>query len=97
MLALTEVQLDHVVSHRAEPSFGNLLTVAQAVTDIRAPADEAPVLVEVAQRTLGAGRRHFELVAGGKRIGLVEQRADRLAHPLAIGERHAFGPVNADS
>src|ERR1700694_4882045 len=97
MLALPQLQLDHVVRHPGEPAFGDLLAVAQAVPDIRAPADEASVLVEVAKRTLGARRGHFEVIAGGERIGLVEQGAERLAHALAIGGGDPLPPIDSDA
>src|SRR5205823_10345622 len=94
MLPLPELQLDHVVGDGGEPSFSNLLTVAQAVADIGAPADEAAVLLEVAQRTLGARRGDLELISSGERSGLVERGAHRLAAALAVIERHPVGPAN---
>src|SRR5205823_12431464 len=97
MLPLPELQLDHVVGDGGEPSFSNLLTIAQAIADIGAPADEAAVLLEVAQRTLGARRGDLELISSGERIGLVEQGAHRLADALAVIERHTVGPLDPDA
>src|SRR5437762_9618780 len=97
MPPLTELQLDHVVGDGGEPSFGNLLTVAHAVADVGAPADKAAVLLEIAQRTLGARRGDLELISCGKWIGLVEQGAHRLADALAVIERHTLRPIDSDA
>src|ERR1700682_2928064 len=91
MLPLAQLQLDHVVRNGGETSFSDLLAVAQAVADIGAPADESAVLVEGAQRTLGARRGDFEPIARGKGIGLVQQCTYRLAPPLAVRERTPSG------
>src|SRR6202011_3177272 len=94
MFAIAQLQLDHLLRHRGEPALGDLLALTQAIADIRPPTDEAPVLVEVAQWSLGTGRRDLEVIAGGQWIRLVEQGAQRLADALAIIERDALGPVD---
>src|SRR5207248_2056126 len=95
MLSLPELQFDHVVGDSGEPSFGNLLTLAHAVPNVGAPANEAAVLLEVAQRALRARRGDFELISCRERISLVEQCAQRLADALAVIERHTLGPVDS--
>src|SRR5712691_84562 len=97
MLDFPQLQLDHVVRNGGQASLGDLFAVTHTVADIGAPADEAPVLLEVAQRTLGARRGNLELVASGERIGLVEQGAQRFADALAVIERHTLGPVDPDA
>src|ERR1700694_6007282 len=96
MFAFAKLQLDHVVGNGGQPSFGDLLAVADAVPDISAPAHEAAVLVEVAQRTFGARRGGFELIAGGEGISLVEECTQRFADPLAVVEGHTLVPVDAN-
>src|SRR2546427_7043308 len=97
MFSLAQLQLDHVVGNGGQPSFGDLLAVSHAVADVGAPADEAAVLIEGAQRTLGAWRRGFELITWGKWIGLVEQRAQPPTHPFAVIEPHPRRPARAGS
>src|SRR6266550_1840832 len=94
MFSLAQLQLDHLLGNRTQPALSHLLVVPDAMADIGATADEASVLVEIAQWSLGTGRRNLEVVAGGQRVRLVEQGAQRLANALAIVEGDALRPVD---
>jgi hypothetical protein len=55
MLALAQLQLDHLLGDGNKPTLGHLLVVTDAIAGVGAMADETPVLVEVTKGSLGSG------------------------------------------
>src|SRR5581483_1303103 len=79
-----EVSLDHAVRFTS------------SIVNVHALAAEPFVVTPVVQRTLGARRRHLEVVRAGDELGVINQRPHDPADALAVLDRDRVVAIDLD-